>query len=107
MRVDVHEFDGISHDPEVYIEWEKGVERYFEYKDTHPDHQYKIAEVKLTKLAAIWLEGVQRQKIRENRPKINTWEKLRKHLGRKYIPNNYRQQLCRNTRRWSMQQEGG
>ena len=58
MRVDVHEFDCTSHDPEVYIEWEKGVERYFEFKDTHPDHQYKIAKVKLTMLAATWLEGV-------------------------------------------------
>ena len=51
MRVDVREFDGTSHDPGTYIEWEKGVERYFEYKDTYPDHQYKIAKVKLTKLA--------------------------------------------------------
>ena len=65
MRVDVHEFDGTSHDPEVYIEWEKGVERYFEFKETHPDHQYKIAKVKLTKLAATWLEGAQRQRTRE------------------------------------------
>ena len=62
MRVDVHEFDGTSHDPETYIEWEKGVERYFEFKDTHPDHQYKIAKVKLTRLVATWLEGVQRQR---------------------------------------------
>ena len=52
MRVDVRKFDGTSHEPEIYIEWEKGVERYFEYKDTHPDQQYKIAKVKLTKLAA-------------------------------------------------------
>ena len=103
MRVDVHEFDGTSHDPQVYIEWEKRVELYFEYKDTHPDHQYKIAKVKLTKLAAIWLEGVQRQKIRENRPKISTWETLRKHLRRKYIPHNYRQQLYAN---WSNLRQG-
>ncbi|XP_057530723.1 uncharacterized protein LOC130809106 [Amaranthus tricolor] len=98
MRVDLHEFDGTSHDPEVYIEWEKGVERYFEFKETHPNQQYKIAKVKLTKLAAIWLEGVQRQKTREDRPKINTWEKLRKHLRRKYVPTNYKQKLYTNWR---------
>ena len=96
MRVDVYEFDGTSHDPETYVEWEKGVEIYFEYKDTHPDHQYKIAKVKLIKLAATWFEGIQRQRTRENRPKTNTWEKLRKHLRRKYIPTNYRQQLYTN-----------
>ena len=37
MRVDVREFDGTSHELETYIESEKGVERYIEYKDTHPD----------------------------------------------------------------------
>ena len=103
MRVDVYEFDGTSHDPEIYVEWEKGVERYFEYKEIHPDHQYKIAKVKLTKLAATWLEGNQRQRTRENRSKINTWEKLRKHLRRKYIPANYKQQLYTN---WSNLRQG-
>ena len=103
IRIDVHEFDGTTHDPEVYIEWEKGVERYFEFKDTHPEHQYKIAKVKLTKLAATWLEGVQRQRTRENRPKISTWEKLRKYLRRKYIPHNYKQQLYT---KWSNLRQG-
>ena len=96
MRVNVREFDGTSHEPETYIEWEKGVERYFEYKDTHLDQQYNIAKVKLTKLAATWLEGVQRQRVREDRPNINSWEKLRKHLRRKYVPSNYKQQLYSN-----------
>ncbi|XP_057545741.1 uncharacterized protein LOC130824739 [Amaranthus tricolor] len=93
VRIDVHEFDGTTHDPEVYIEWEKGVERYFEFKDTHPEHQYKIAKVKLVKLAATWLEGLQRQRARKDKPKIHSWEKLRKHLRRKYIPTNYKHLL--------------
>lgn len=93
MRVDVPDFEGTSHDPEVYIEWEKGVDRYFEYKGTHLDQQYKIAKVKLIKLAATWLEGIQRQRVREDRPKITTWDKLKKHLRRRYIPSNYKQQL--------------
>ena len=103
MRIDVHEFDGTSHDPEVYIKWEKGVERYFEFKDTPPSQQYKIAKVKLTMLAATWLEGLQRQRQRENSSKINTWEKLRKHLRRKYIPHNYRPQLYTS---WSHLKQG-
>ena len=70
--MDVHDFDGTSHDPETYIEWEKGVERYFEYKDTHLDQKYKIAKVKLTRLAGTWLEGVQKQRTREERPKIHS-----------------------------------
>lgn len=55
IRVDVQEFDGASHEPEAYLDWEQGMERNFEFKSTHPDYQYKVAKVKLVKLAATWL----------------------------------------------------
>jgi retrotransposon gag protein len=42
----------------------------------------------------VWLEGVQKQRRREDRERINSWEKLKKHLRRRYMPKNYRQQLC-------------
>ena len=70
------------------------MERYFDFKHTTHEQQYKLAKIKLTKLAEVWLEGVQKQRRREDRERINTWEKLRKHLRKKYVPRNYRQQLC-------------
>jgi retrotransposon gag protein len=93
LRVDVGEFDGQSLNPEDSIEWEKGLERFFDYRETPAASQYKMAKVKLTKLAAIWFEGIQRQRVRENRPRIDSWDKLKKHLRRKYVPPNYKQQL--------------
>ena len=66
---------------------------YFEYKNTTPERQYKLAKIKLTKLAAIWLQGLQRQRRREDRLRIETWDKLKKHLRRKYVPTNYSHQL--------------
>lgn len=59
IRIDIAEFGGTSHNPEDYLEWEDGLERYFEFKETPDVQKYKIARIKLTKLAAIWLEGVQ------------------------------------------------
>ena len=70
------------------------MERYFDFKETTPEQQFKLAKIKLTKLTATWLEGVQKQRRREDRERISTWEKLKKHLRRKYVPHNYRQQLC-------------
>ncbi|XP_057517897.1 uncharacterized protein LOC130798821 [Amaranthus tricolor] len=93
LRVDISEFGGITHNPEEYLEWEAGLERYFEFKETPEDQKYKVAKVKLNKLAAIWLEGEQKQRRRENRGRINTWDKLKKHLRKKYVPLSYRQQL--------------
>ena len=94
LKIDLPSFDGHSPDPEVYLDWEANMERYFDFKETTPEQQFKLAKIKLTKLAATWLEGVQKQRRREDRERISTWEKLRKHLRRKYVPRNYRQQLC-------------
>ena len=94
LKIDLPSFDRHSPDPEVYLDWETNMERYFDFKETTPEQQFKLAKIKLTKLAATWLEGVQRQRRREDRERISTWEKLRKHLRRKYVPRNYRQQLC-------------
>lgn len=93
LRLDIPDFSGVIQNPEDYLEWEASLERYFEYKDTSEEQQYKIAKMKITKLAAIWFEGVQRQRRRENRGRIDTWAKLKKHLRRKYMPPTYKQNL--------------
>ena len=46
----------------------------------------------MIKSAAIWLEGVQKRRIREERGRINSWAKLKKHMRRKYVPTTYKQQ---------------
>lgn len=58
MRIEIHDFDGQSTDPGIYIECEASLDRFFEYKDTSPERQYKLAKIKLTKLAAVWFEGI-------------------------------------------------
>lgn len=93
LRVDVCEFDGATLNPEDYIEWERNLENYFEFKDTPENQKFTFAKVKITRLEATWLEGVQRQRVRDNRAKINSWEKLKKHMKRKYVPPTYKQQL--------------
>ena len=77
------DFDGISNNPEDYLD----------FKDTLDEHKYKIAKVKLTKLVATWLEGIHKQRRREERARIDTWVKLKKQLKRKYVPSTYKQQL--------------
>ena len=93
LRVDVAEFSGQSLKPEDYIDWETSLDNFFEFRDTPLDKQFKMAKVKLTKLAATWLEKVQRQRLREGKEKLKSWEKLKKKMRRKYVPSNYTQQL--------------
>ena len=93
LRLNVSNFGGTTHNPEDYMEWEARLERYFEFKEASEEQQYKLAKIKLTKLAAIWLEGIQKQRRRENREKINNWSKQKTYLRRKYVPSSYRQHL--------------
>ena len=104
LRIDISEFGGTSHNPENYLEWEAGLERYLKFKKTPEEQQYKLARIKLTKLAVIWLEGIQKQRRRDNRDMINTWVKLKKHLRKKYVPSSYRQRLFV---QWSTLTQGG
>ncbi|XP_057543336.1 uncharacterized protein LOC130821562 [Amaranthus tricolor] len=92
VKIDIPEFDGHSYDPGKYLEWEDRMDNYFEFKNTPPDQQYKLAKVKLIKSAAIWLEGMQKRRVREERGRINSWTKLKKHMKRKYVPTSYKQQ---------------
>ena len=67
LRIHVSEFTNQAQNPEEYLDWEGSLEGYFVYKDTLLDKQYKIAKVKLTKMAVTWLEGLQRQRVREGK----------------------------------------
>ena len=93
IRIDVPDFGGMNHSPEEYLDWEAELERYFEFKETPVEQRYKLAKIKLNKLAANWFEEVQRQRRREGREGIHTWDKLKEHLRRKYVPSSYKQQL--------------
>lgn len=61
IKIDIPYFDGYSHNPKHYLDWEARMEQYFEFKKTPHDRQFKLAKVKMIKIAATYLEGVQRQ----------------------------------------------
>ena len=67
IRIDVPEFGGMHHNPEEYLDWEAELERYFEFRETPAAQKYKLAKIKLNNLVAPWLEGLQKQRRRENR----------------------------------------
>lgn len=93
MNINVPDFDRTTGNPDDYVDWENSLERFFVFKEVPEKQQFRLAKVKLTKLSAIWLEGVQKQRKREEKPKMDSWVKLKKNLRRKYVPSTYKQQL--------------
>ena len=47
----------------------------------------------MRKNAYFWWEKLKRQHERDGKKKIQTWEKMKKELKRKYLPFNYRQDI--------------
>ena len=57
------------------------------------DRKVKLIAIKLKKYASLWWENLKRQREREGRRKIVTWEKMKKELKRKFWHDNYRQDI--------------
>lgn len=73
------------------------------WRGTLTEQQYKLAKVKLTKLSAIWFEGIQKQRLKKDGDIIISWDKLKKHLRCKYVPCTYEPQLYAS---WSNLRQG-
>ena len=53
LNIEVPDCEGTSRNPEYYIERENSLERYFDFKGLLRNKKYKLAMVKLIKLAPI------------------------------------------------------
>ncbi|KAL4183359.1 hypothetical protein AMTRI_Chr11g97820 [Amborella trichopoda] len=82
-------------------------ERVFDYKDVPENKQVKIIflkkikkqeriiAIKLNKGALVWWEQLKARRERMGKPKINTWEKMKKKFKETYVPKNHLQSLYR------------
>ncbi|KAK9750043.1 hypothetical protein RND81_02G169300 [Saponaria officinalis] len=90
LKLDIPEFNGDG-DAEKFLDWVRQTERIFEYKDYDEHKKFKVATLKLTKYASLWYENMKRQRRRDVKPKVETWEKLKKHLTKRFLPRDYEQ----------------
>lgn len=92
MKIDLPEFEGISH-PDEFIDWLHTVERVFDVKNLNDSQKVKLVAIKLRKHASIWWEHVKTRRAREGKPKIQSWSKMKKKLIAKFLPAQYRQKV--------------
>ena len=82
-------------DPEKYIEWERQMDRMFEFKELEDDRCCKYAILKLNKGASLWYEGLKATRTRAQKPKITSWDTLKRKLRKRYVPNSHKITLYR------------
>ena len=90
IKIEVNSFDDFDHDSNDYLEWEKRLDRFFKHESTPKEKRFKMAKSKLTKWAKSWLDGVQKQRLREGKRKISESPKRKDKLRRKYVSPNFK-----------------
>ncbi|XP_071739767.1 uncharacterized protein [Rutidosis leptorrhynchoides] len=91
IKVKIPEFAGASH-PDDFIEWISTVERVFDVKEI-PDYlKVKLVAIKLKKHASLWWDHVKKQRATARKSKVESWDKMKKLMQRKFLPDNFRQE---------------
>lgn len=89
LRLELPEFSGSMDEPEKYFEWVRRAEALFDYKEYDERKRCKLAELKLTGYASLWYDNLKKERRRKGRDKISTWEQLKKHMKRRFVPTDY------------------
>ncbi|GKD11728.1 putative nucleotidyltransferase, ribonuclease H, partial [Tanacetum coccineum] len=91
MMVDIPVFEGRIQ-PDEFIDWIHTVERVFDYQEVRDDLKVKIVAIKLKKHAYVWWEQLKLKRAHENKPRIRTWEKIKRELRKKFLLDGYLQE---------------
>ena len=51
----------------------------------------KLVAIKLKGYASLWWENIRRERQREGRRPIRAWEKMKREMKRRFLPDNYTQ----------------
>ena len=65
----------------------------FEYYYSLEHEKVNLVAIKTCKNASIRWKNLKRQRERDGKKKIETWDKIKKKLKRRYLPTNYHQDI--------------
>jgi len=88
FKVKIREFKG-KLDPKEFLNWMHTVERVFEYKDVPKDKKVKLVALRLRTYACLWWTNLSAKRVRERKPRIHTWEKMKSKLKARLLPPTY------------------
>ncbi|GJY43103.1 RNA-directed DNA polymerase [Tanacetum coccineum] len=91
LKIKIPEFTGKVH-PDDFIDWLSTVERVFDVRDIPDKLKVKLVAIKLRQHASLWWDHVNKRRRIKGKSKVETWEKMKKLMKAKFLPENHRQE---------------
>ena len=88
--MDLPSFDGHLH-IEDFLDWQTGVERFFDYTEVQEEKKVKLVAYKLTEGASAWWEQTRLNRTRQGKIPVRFWLKMKQMLRARFLPPEYEQ----------------
>ncbi|GKC64328.1 reverse transcriptase domain-containing protein [Tanacetum coccineum] len=93
MRVNISDFVGDTLSLEGFIDWLVAVEEVFEFKEVPENKRVSLIATKLRGRASAWWQQLKLTRERVGKPRITSWQKMKKCMRANFIPHNYQRQM--------------
>ena len=88
VKVDAPSFDRCL-DPQVYIDWQLAMDRYFRWHDMSESRKIRLAVMKLTGQAGQYSKNLERMMRYRKEDPVETWESMKEKIMLKYVPSSF------------------
>lgn len=92
IKIDIPEFHGGSQ-PEDLLDWFVTVDEFIEFKDVPEQKRVPLVTTRFRGHAASWWHQLKLTRTRRGKEKITSWDKLKKHMRKSFIPHNFERLL--------------
>ena len=92
IKMKIPSFQG-KNDPEAYLEWERKVELVFDCHHYSENKKVKLAVIEFSDYAIVWWDQLVLNKRRNREPSVETWEKMKRVMRKRFVPTYYYQEL--------------
>jgi hypothetical protein len=88
FKLDIPKFQS-SLQLEEFLDWVLAVEEDLDFTEVSDDWRVPLVATKFRRRAAGWWQLLKQSRVRQWKAKINSWEKLLKHMRATFLHHNY------------------
>lgn len=88
FKVDIPEFNGGLRGDDL-VDWVVAVEEVLDFKQVPDDRRVPLVAMRFRGHAAAWWKQLKSTRTRTGKEPIQSWERLKKHLHKTFLPHNY------------------